>query len=85
MTSRKTKNKIINFVFYTGSICMIIVAILIHIILYKTFFKIYNFVLNKKQIAQSPPNDNIFQNNELEETFSNSIQNQEIQQEPLSQ
>lgn len=75
MTKHKTKNKLIDFTFYTGSLCMIIVAILIHIILYKSFFKIYNFVLCKNPIPiQSPPNDDIFQNQQPEEMSQTTIE-----------
>ena len=77
MTKRKTKNKLIDFVFYTGSLCMIIVAIIIHIILYKTFFKIYNLVSFKNNIQQPSQVDDIFQNQQLEESFYNHTQNTE--------
>lgn len=75
MVKRKTKNKLIDFTFYSGSICMIIMAIIIHVILYKAFFRIYKSVSNKNHISQPQPVDNIFQSQQIEENFSNNIQN----------
>lgn len=74
MTKRRTKRKLIDFTFYTGSLCMIIVAILIHIILFKGFFRIYNLVMSKKHIPPPAVSDNIFQNQQFEESFSNNTQ-----------
>lgn len=45
--------KIVNFVFYTGSISMIIISIIIHILLVKCLLFVFNWKSNKSINSQN--------------------------------
>jgi hypothetical protein len=57
MGSKHHNRKLVNLVFYTGSICMLIVALLIHIAIVKIYFK-----CTKKNVISDSKSDVLIQN-----------------------